>query len=84
MNRNTSGRESLLKKIQETDFALYETTLYLDTHPNDEKALALHKEYANASMELKQKYQSLFGPLTPAANTENTWEWVHGPWPWEM
>ena len=84
MNRNTSGRDTLLRKIQEVDFALYETTLYLDTHPDDEKALQLLHEYAESSKMLKQKYQSLFGPFTADANTENTWEWIHGPWPWEM
>ena len=84
MNKNTAPRDVLMRNIQETDFALYEITLYLDTHPHDEKALALLKEYAERSKELKHKYQSLYGPLTPAANTADTWEWVCGPWPWEM
>ena len=84
MNRNAENRNALLRKIQEIDFALYETTLYLDTHPCDEKALHLHKEYASASKELKEQYQMQYGPLTPAANTEDAWEWLRGPWPWEM
>ena len=84
MNRNCQNRDALLKKIQETDFALYETTLYLDTHPDDEKALCLHKEYTAASKELKHMYNETYGPLTPADNTQDSWAWVCGPWPWEM
>ena len=84
MNTNMRNREALMRKIQEVDFALYETTLYLDTHPHDEKALALHKEYAEASKNLKKHYNEMFGPLTPADNMSDKWEWVCGPWPWEM
>ena len=84
MNSNARNREALMRKIQEVDFALYETTLYLDTHPCDEKALKLHKEYAEASKELKKHYSEMFGPLTPAHNMQDAWEWVCGPWPWEM
>ncbi|MFR8975985.1 MAG: spore coat protein CotJB, partial [Eubacteriales bacterium] len=42
-----------------------------------------HK-YADKSRELKAVYNENFGPLTPADNlSEDCWEWVHGPWPWE-
>ena len=84
MSRRSPAQTALLLKIQETDFALYETTLYLDTHPDDEKALCLHKEYAAASKQLKHEYESQYGPLTPAGNKGDTWEWLCGPWPWEM
>ncbi|MFR8975716.1 MAG: spore coat protein CotJB, partial [Eubacteriales bacterium] len=31
-----------MRKIMEIDFALNEMVLFLDTHPNDKKALALY------------------------------------------
>ena len=36
---------NLLRAIQMYDFYLYELNLYLDTHPNDNQALALFKKY---------------------------------------
>ena len=34
------ARKELLQKINEVSFAVNDITLYLDTHPCDEKALA--------------------------------------------
>ena len=42
------SRREMIKKIRCLDFAIVELAQYLDTHPEDKKALALHKEYANA------------------------------------
>ena len=38
------ARKELLQKINEVSFAVNDITLYLDTHPCDEKALAYHEE----------------------------------------
>ena len=83
-NMNLRNRDALMRKIMEIDFALNEMVLFLDTHPNDKKALALYHKYADKSRELKAVYNENFGPLTPADNlSEDCWDWVHGPWPWE-
>ena len=51
-------REEMAMKIRELDFALVELGLYLDTHPDDRRALCLHNNYARQVKDLKDKYQS--------------------------
>ena len=38
-------REMLLRKLSTAQFALWELHLYLNTHPTDLEALALHEKY---------------------------------------
>ncbi len=85
MNTNVPNRAALLRKIMEVDFALNETVLYLDTHPDCKRALALYHEYAEKSKELKTCYNENYGPLSPDDNVSKTsWDWICAPWPWEM
>ena len=42
-----SEREKLLRQYQEADFALFDATLYLDTHPTDKRALEYFDQYQN-------------------------------------
>ena len=75
-------REEMLKKIKCLQFAIIELALYLDTHPDDEKALCLHNKYCKEFKELKDKYQRVYGPLTINYPC-NKWRWIEEPWPWE-
>lgn len=73
---------AMLHQIMCYDFAITELALYLDTHPEDEKALCLHRKYCKESKELKDKYQKVYGPLTINYPC-NKWRWLEEPWPWE-
>ena len=75
-------REEMMKKIREYNFAIIELGLYLDTHPEDQKAICLHKEYAKNLKDLKEKYQKVYGPLTIYFPC-NKWRWIEEKWPWE-
>lgn len=75
-------RENMLEKIKCLNFAIIELGLYLDTHPNDEKALCLHRKYCKEYRELTDKYQKVYGPLTIQFPC-NKWRWLEQPWPWE-
>ncbi len=75
-------RCEMLKKIREYNFAIIELALYLDTHPEDQKALCLHKEYTKCYKDLTDKYQKVYGPLTINFPC-NRWRWLEEPWPWE-
>ena len=75
-------REEMLKEIRCLDFAIVELALYLDTHPDDQKALCLHRKYCKQAKELKDKYQKVYGPLTINYPC-NKWRWLEEPWPWE-
>ena len=76
------AKEEMLQQIRCYDFAINELALYLDTHPEDEKALCLHRKYARECKDLKDKYQKVYGPLTINFPC-NKWRWLEEPWPWE-
>ena len=76
------ARREMLQKIRCLEFAINELALYLDTHPDDQKALCLHRKYCKEVKELKDKYQKVFGPLTINYPC-NKWRWLEEPWPWE-
>ena len=82
LNNRNEIREKMMKNIKCLNFAVIEISEYLDTHPNDQKAICLHKEYSNKLNELENKYQKVFGPLTIYFPC-NKWRWLEEPWPWE-
>ena len=79
---NNMTRETMINEIKCLQFAITELSLYLDTHPDDERALCLHRKYARELKEFKDKYQKVYGPLTIDFPC-NKWRWIEEPWPWE-
>ena len=79
---NNLSKAELMNMIQSYAFAINDLTLYLDTHGDDEKALALHNKYAKELRNLIDNYERRFGPLTQFCPC-NSWRWVANPWPWE-
>ena len=63
-NNKNESREKLLRKIMEYKFYINDLTLYLDTHPNDRKALGLHNEYVQKLDEVTKEFEKMYGPLT--------------------
>lgn len=61
---------------QALSFAAWEVRLYLNTHPCDERALALYRDLCS-QME-KPSYACAF-----AGCNRNGWNWIDDPWPWE-
>ena len=81
-NCNNMTRENMINQIKCYQLAITELALYLDTHPDDEKALCLHRKYARELKDLQDKYQKVYGPLTINFPC-NKWRWLEEPWPWE-
>ena len=81
-DKNEMTRAEMLKKIKCLRFAVIELALYLDTHPDDKKALCLHNKYTKELKDLSDKYQKVYGPLTIEYPC-NKWRWLEEPWPWE-
>lgn len=77
-----SKGEDMLQEIKAKNFAIIELALYLNTHPDDTKALCLHRRYCKELKELKDKYQKVYGPLSIYFPC-NKWRWLEEPWPWE-
>ena len=78
-NRN-KVRSEMMKQIKCLSFAIVDISQYLDTHPDDRKAICLHKEYCNQLKEIKDKYQNIFGPLDIYYPC-NKWRWLEEPCP---
>lgn len=74
-------------ELQTVDFVLVDLNLYLDTHPNDTKALAQFQQFQKRKHNLVQQYEAAFGPLygegvSPVAGDK--WTWRDAPWPWQV
>lgn len=82
--QNTQQRAALMRKIQETDFCLVETLLYLDAYPDHAQALEYYHRLVEESKRLTEQYENTYGPLTAVGNkSQQSWDWVKNPWPWE-
>ena len=79
-----NDRELMLRRLSGAQFALWETHMYLDTHPYDSNALTAKKKYEKKYHDLLAEYKERFGPLvyTDVFGAE-THEWIKDPWPWE-
>ena len=74
----------MMRAVMEADFAAYDLQLYLDTHPNDQKALTMYSEMVRRAADAKRAYEAAYGPITPDAATDRKeWSWIKSPWPWE-
>lgn len=79
-----SDYRKMLMEVQKLDFSLTETAMFLDSHPDDEKALKFYERNKALAEEARDAFICEYGPLT-ATDQRNTaqWEWVKSPWPWE-
>ncbi len=74
----------LLQAVMEADFCLYDTILYLDTHPNCPYGLAYYRQLCAQKDAAHHAYTQAFGPLTAQSVAPCTsWSWCDAPWPWE-
>jgi spore coat protein JB len=81
---NTSRRE-LLKKVQEADFFALDLQLYLNTHPDCARALALYQDAVKKAKDLRKEYEKTYGPLTATSTPDKLpWQWSRNPWTWEI
>lgn len=79
-----NDKESMMQTVRETGFALLDISLFLDTHPNDEKAMDYYNKYQQMNKEARREYERNFGPLNlNSVDTCNGWTWTQEPWPWE-
>jgi spore coat protein JB len=76
----------VLEELQSIDFVITELSLYLDTHPSDEKALKQFNQTADRRKEYKDRVEAEFGSLckTETYNSGKTSGWDAGPWPWQL
>ena len=77
-------RKFLRNRIKQYAFTLKDLNLYLDTHPDCRRALAMFKKTRELYEKAVAEYNQKFGPITPnQSNDDNHWSWIDDPWPWE-
>lgn len=77
-------RDTLLKQVMAADFTIIDLNLYLNTHPNDQRAVALYNNAVRNAKILRETFEKMYGPLT-AYDSYSTcpWRWIENPWPWD-
>lgn len=68
----------------ELGFTAYDLTLYLDTHPGDQNAIAQHNAVNQQLKNIKMVYEQQCGPLSLEAISAYPWQWINEPWPWQI
>ncbi len=80
----STGCTSLMQQLQAVDFAIVELNLYLDSYPNCCEARQMLDRLIEQRKPIADAYEAEFGPLTAACKKGSGWEWINGPWPWEL
>ncbi len=82
-----ANRESraLMNKLQQLDFSIQETVLYLDAYPDDAEALAYYHRLLRERSAAAEEYERNCAPLTSRSNdSTQDWRWGENPWPWSL
>lgn len=83
-NISSTQHHAMLSDIQKLQFAVLDLALFLDTHPNDPIALYRHHAYAAQLKQLKEAFETQYGPMTIfGLEMGDTWRYINSPWPWE-
>lgn len=74
----------MLTTLDALCFTLTDLNLYLDIYPDDRDMLELFNQYREQIKNIKEAYESKYGPLTINSNANNTYPfiWINDPWPW--
>ena len=83
MMDHVKDKKLLMEQIAQCEFICIDINLYLDTHPDDENALADYNCYAEQLEALKAMYVEHYGPLANFGNSVSygSWKWTSNPWP---
>lgn len=84
-NCHEMNRRELFEYINQISFAVDDVKLFLDTHPENQKALEYFQKYKEKRIEALKEYAEVYGPLTVDTVSENNdcWNWINEPWPWQ-
>ena len=78
MNGYCPGDRNCQTDEQAAAFAAWELRLYLNTHPNDKRALALFRKLCKEADD--PNYATSF---LEDMDCDSGWDWTDDPWPWE-
>lgn len=82
MQHQNKNCEELMKAISEASFFALDLKLYLDTHPDDCRALEMYREACKQYSACKGAFEECCYPLTSvSAGQCGEWDWLDGCWP---
>lgn len=81
-NSSSESCDELMHAIMEADFFAQDLKLYLDTHPDDTRAIEMFREAIRQSKACKAAFEDSFYPLTASsAGINGKWDWLDGSFP---
>lgn len=84
MNQRCMSRSELLDVIDKTSFAMDDTRLFLDTHPDSREALSFFSRMQELRKKAVREYTDTYGPISSYDVAPcDMWKWNMGPWPWQ-
>lgn len=79
---NSPACDELLRAIAEASFFALDLQLYLDTHPDDTRAVEMFREAVKQYKACKAAFEDSFYPLTSmSAGKDGDWDWLCGTFP---
>ena len=82
--RNKPQADPALVRIMQYQFAVYDVALYLDTHPNDTRAIATRQRLARELHEMTIAYEKNHGPMNLFSPHGDYAKYVNEAWPWDI
>ena len=79
--KGSTPRQNILALIDLYSFLVTDLNLFLDTHPNNERAKMLINTFKTELVKLKDYYNVNFSPITIDSISNESY--ITGPWPWE-
>lgn len=79
--KGSTPRQNILALIDIYSFLVTDLNLFLDTHPNNERAKTLINTFKTELEKLKDYYNVNFSPITIDSISNESY--ITGPWPWE-
>ena len=72
----------MMNAIMEAHFFATDLKLYLNTHPDDKRALEMYNEACRQYLACKAAFEDNCYPLTScSAGRKGCWDWCEGVWP---
>ena len=78
-----TNKDDLLYKVQMYTFILKDLGLYLDVHPNDEDVFNKFTDVKKRLKTVKDKYDNVYGPLCLESTSDEKYNYINNPWPWD-
>ena len=70
----------LMKTLQALEFTAFDLALYLNTHPNNQRALADYSKAVRETEHVRNVYVRTYGPLMAEDNVNQpSWRWAENP-----